>query len=905
LELTSQVRRRAALLCAQGFDMDLRVGIHTGMVRILPGQLPTGLTPNTAMQLAQQAQSGEVLASATSRKILAQYVEFSDAGKHIQTNDGESLPYFAIQGEFKAETLFLMRRGKMSQGMVGREEEFVQLQKTWQQVCSGQGCAVLLQGEAGIGKSRLSYEICTHVRQQAASVLEVRCLPEYQNNALQPILTLLKKHLSLQDAIPQEAVARLQTALLQAQVKLEWVLPILCSWLALPMPEQFPAMQFSPERQKSLLLDALQSLIFQFAHGQHLLFLVEDMHWIDQTSQELLDRMLKALGQQAVLLLMSARPGFVNPWPTLVEVVQLGRLSEAAAGQLVNTMLGGQAIDATDLARLCQRTDGVPLFLEELTRMLLDSQLLVERSGVYQLDARFDTSDIPVTLRDLLSARLARLGPAIDTAQLAAAIGREFDYALLLEVALTDEATLQTHLEQLITADLVHRQRRVTGDSYIFRHALIRDAAYDTMPKKIREQTHSRIGRQMARAEPAEIERNLATLAQHFAHALEFEPAVDYGTRAAQIFLKRALTIDALKQCEMVQHWTSTLGELVRRPAEIRINRILTSAYLFRFGLGDERVKRQADHELILMDGCDNVQMVFPSMWWLAYYHHLAGHREIVRALVGKLFELTSQSDDKGLLAASNVLHGFALWNEGDCVQAEAALSQAVQDYDPIAHADHCERFGRDTGIFAMSILSVVKRFTDLNDAVAFDMCEAAVARARERNHILTLGIALVFQAQIYHFVDDRDKALAVTTELLALTRQYSVPQLEIYGSILYAWATTNLSLAQKVLDVLCGLGGALGVPYYSSLVAEIEARAGDHVAAFERIQACLALATQVGEGYYKPELLIKSAEYRAKTSFSDPQQSRNDLQQAIAFAKTSGMRRCVQRASERLDFYS
>jgi TOMM system kinase/cyclase fusion protein len=904
LALSSQVRRRNALLAAQGFRLDIQIGIHTGMVRILPGYLPVGITPNTALQLERLAAPASVLVSATSRKILNQHLEFGDDGQDIEKNDGERLTYFEMLGEHKAEAAFLLRSGHVAHGMIGRESELAQLHQAWTLAKNGQGQARLLQGEAGIGKSRLAYEFCLAVRQAGAVGCEVRCLPEYQNNALHPMLSMLKSHLHLhQETAPQEAVLRLQNALQQVGATLEWVLPILCSWLALPIPADYPPLQFSPERQKNLLLDALQRLILQFGHGQPLLLLIEDLHWIDQTSLELLARIIEQAPHQSVLLLLSTRPGFRCSWPT-VRTLTLARLPEAVAGQLVTTLIGGKPIDPAALHRLCERTDGVPLFVEELTRMLLDNQLLVEQCGVYQLDARFETSDIPITLRDLLSARLARLGAAKDTAQLAAAIGREFDYALLAEVALSDQGTLQTDLEQLIAADLIYRQRRVQGDSYIFRHALIRDAAYDAMPKIIREQTHARIARQMEDAPEADIKRNLAQLARHFALALVYDRAVGYGTRAAQTFLERALAEDAIKLGEMVQGWIGKLPQPEQRPLEIDISRVLTNALMSKFGWADERVKQQTEHALRLVDGSNDAQQALPTLWAMAFYHHVAGHRSTVRTLTAQLFGLAEQSNDQGLLVACNTMHGIALWIDGRHQPAVLALQQVLHDYDPAQHAHHGYVLGLDSRVWAMAGLGSINWFMQLDDAASFDQARAAVAYARELNHIPSLGVALMYQAFNYQYADDRENALAVSGELLALARQYGLPAVEAYAAIVHAWCTLNLALADQVLSGLRQLGCILGLTCIGAMPAEIEARAGNYASAFERIEACLALSEQTGENYFNPELLLRRALYRSHTDMADPQQSRADLLQAMRLAQASGMERCVQHASAQLAFY-
>lgn len=909
LELNSQSQRRNALLAAQGCCIDIRSGIHTGMLNVMPGTVPTGVTTHTAVQLERLAASGTILLSDTSRQILGPYVECDNNNQEIEKNDGGRIACFAILGENKAEAAFLLKSGQLSHGMIGRDTELAQLLAAWQTSSGGNGQTRLLQGEAGIGKSRLAYELGVAARHDGATVLEVRCLPENQNNALQPVLGLLKNHLQLHDASPHEAVEHLIQTLKQVGVNVAWVLPILCSWLALPIPPEFPAIQFSPERQKALLLDALHSLILSMdretaGHRPMRLVLIEDLHWIDQTSLELIQRLITCMPEQKCMLLLTARPGFVCPWET-VQPLLLGHLSETASGELVSAVLGGKTIDTSSLRRLCQRSDGIPLFIEELTRMLLSNGMLVERNGVVELDAGFESGNIPVTLRDLLSARLARLGAVRDTAQLAAAIGREFDYALLAEVALCDQATLQTDLEQLIAADLIIRQRRVQGDSFIFRHALIRDAAYDAMPRLMREQTHARIAQQLESRSEAEIERNLAPLAQHFAHAQGFASAARYGTRAAQIFLNRTLNSDAFTQAELVQSWIDKMPGNEQHRMRLGISRVLTQIIMLRDGWGSESARAATEHELSLIDGGSNAQDALPSLCGLANYHNTAGHRQTARKMIAHCIALANQSNNQSVLAACTANYGFYLWLDGEYLQSGMYLTRALKDFDQAVHAESRTLFGFDSAMMAASIRSHVKWFTELDDSLAFDEMHANIARQRELNHIPSLGLALQLQAILYQQAGDIEKTLATATELQDLAREFSLPALEGYTGIMFAWSTSDLTLCDEILAMLRKLGCMSGYTYYASLAAEIAARAGDCVSAFGRIEEILKLAEDMGELYYKPELLMRRAQYRGHTPFASPQQSRDDLQQAIDFAQSKGMKRCVQRAREQLDQYT
>lgn len=903
LEHNSQVRQRNGLLQRQGSHVELRMGIHTGMVSVLPGQLPTGLTPSTAIQLERLTARGEISVSAASRQILEQYVEFESAKHQLQKSDGLQMSYSSLKGELHTEASFLMRSEGLSHRIIGREGELLQLQKIWERAQGGEGQALLLRGEAGVGKSRLAYEMCVNVRQQGGAIVEIRCLAEGQNNALQAVLGYLKSRFSLEGVDTQVATSRLVMALEEATVSVENVLPILCSWLGLPIPTEYPLLQFSAERQKNLLLVALVDLLLQLAQNHAVLILMEDMHWVDQTSQELLNLLLQASEKQSILLLMTSRPYFNSPWSDL-EIMEVEGLRESAAGQLVSNILGGKVIDHSDLRRLCLRTDGIPLFIEELTRMLLDKQLLCERTGVYQLDARFDTSDIPITLRGLLGARLTRLGRAKETAQLAATIGREFDYAILRDVSLADEGCLQADLEQLAAVGLILRQRRVQGDSYVFRHALIRDAAYDAAPKKQREQIHARIAHYMVDAGSVEIEQNLSPLARHFGLALEYDDAVNYGTKASQSFLQKALAAEAIAQIELVQSWLPHIQGAEYVPTSLTISRVLTTALMSKYGWGDDRVKLQAERELSFIDGGVEVLEAIPTLWGLVTHHHTRSHRDTARILIEQLVKLASQSGDTGAIVASNNMNAFAFWLEGNYVQSLSILNQVINDYDFESHRNHCDIYGLDTLTVAMVLRSNIKWFAGLDDSAAHRDASEAVTYGRKLNHLPSLGLAMLFQALNYQYAGNVEKTLTIAQELRELSLRYSLPALEGWINILYAWCTSDLEMCDEALAFLRQLSCMSGYTYYASLAAEIAARSGDYHTAFVRIDECVELSEKNGEPYYKPELLIRRANYRVHTPVADSQKSRDDLQWAVDLAQSFGMSRSVRNASAYLSLY-
>ncbi|WP_166875270.1 TOMM system kinase/cyclase fusion protein [Massilia mucilaginosa] len=907
LELVSQARRRAPLLELQGFRLSIRLGIHTGMVLVRPGYLPGGSTPNTALLLEQAAPPGTVMVSLAARRMLDPYIECDAAGFCHADPGAAPLPMYALAGEYPAEAAQSWRGGGVRAALVGRGAELARLDQVWHAARAGRGNAILIQGEAGIGKSRLAAELAIAARAAGHAAPECRCLPEHRNQALRPFLDLVKNHWRLHDGdAPDVAAERLRAALGRCGPVSPWALPILCSWLGLPLPPAGADMPLSAERQKQVLLEALRGLVLQMGDGQPFVLVIEDVHWIDQTSFELLGALLPALGGQALLLALTARPEFDSPWEAArVPVLALARLAQDDAGQLVGDLLSGARLDDSALRYLLERSDGVPLFVEELTRTLVEHKLLVAEDGVYRLAGGADTAAIPVTLRDLLAARLAGMGGARETAQLAAAIGREFAHALLVEVALVDEASLQADLDALIAADLINRRRRVQGDSYVFRHALIRDAAYDALPRAVQRQTHARIARRLAGGTQAEVEAALAELARHHAAADEFSSAVAYGNRAARALLERALHDDAIELATRVEQWSTRIDGAARREADLASAITLTNALMSKYGWANGRVRSLAERTLGLAEASPDPRQRVPILWMLAFYHHVASNRATVRQLVAQLDLLCVKAAGDGLDVAAATLRGVANWIDGDLAGARAAFVMAIDGYDAQAHAGHAYQFGLDTRVWASAGLAQVLWFAgadQADEAAALALAHTALGHARTLRHIPSIGVALMYLCFLHQYRGDLDATRAVSAEMLELAGKYGLPAVQGYAAAMNSWACSDLARTEQVLDALGRTGCMLGLSYLGAMAAQLHERAGDSAGALARIEQSLALCDQVEERYFKPEMLRQRAHYRGSAGPAARAASCADLELAIVLARAGGMGRSLREAQRALD---
>ena len=892
LEIAGQMRRRSALLAErQGVRPEFRIGVHSGVVTTCEGSPPSGVTPNMAFRLQNLAPLGAVLVSDSTCRLLERYIEFEPyesyplaGSKPVQT--------FLLIGERQAEAFSFLHAGRLELPMVGRDAEFRALRELWENAAKKQGAAALLKGEPGIGKSRLAYEIRSLATDGGFSSIVCRCLPEYRNNALFPVLERLKSRLRLHEASsPDEAARRLEAALRKCDCRIDWSMPIFCSWLSMPLPEAFPPPPHSPQRQKQILLKVLEELILDTGRDDSPQMLIaEDLHWADQVSLELFERLAARIPDAPVLMILTARPEFAAQWETKkLRVIELDRISPADTESMIRKLTGGKAVDQSVLRAVYERTDGVPLFVEELVRMMLDRQHLVEKNNVFHLHERFDSSLVPITLQDLLNEKLGRLGPAKETAQTAAAIGREFDYSLLVAVSLRDEASVQTDLDQMVAADLIYRQRRVQGESFIFRHALIRDSAYNSMLQSARKQSHGRIATTLENDFPEQVKADPAGVAHHFAEAGIFGKAVHYGSRAASTALERSLNDETIIHARKALEWADKIEREKQPETKLAINNILTLAMMGKYGWADSRVKESAEMSKKLLYDMDKGEHIVPTLWSLAMYHHVASNRSEVRALTDELVKTSEKSGSKSLRAAAESFLGLRYQTDGQYVEAAQALEQAIRLYDPDPHGNHDLLFVFDTRVWAAGTLAIVYWFSGYN-SIAAECGENAISWARELKHIPSLAIALLYRGLGHYHAGNKDGATRVIDELLDLAKKYGLPAFEGYATMIHCWITGNAELASNILCTLQQMGCRLGLSLYRTMLADIEAQHGNWDNAVAQIDKSIAMCLEIDEHVHEPVIHKLRAMFLLEKHPGGNPDIRASLIKASELGRTQGM---------------
>jgi predicted ATPase len=500
-------------------------------------QLALGDTPNIAARLQGLAAPDTVVVSAATWRLVQGYFAGHDLGP--QTLKGVETPvqaYHVLETSGAQSRLDVVSPRGFTP-LVGREAEMTLLRERWGQARDGLGQVVLLSGEAGIGKSRLVQVLHEYVAAEPHARLEWRGSPYAQQSPLHPVMAYLHHLLRWRpDDAPAETLRTLEETLAASGLALPETVPLFAALLALPLPERYASLTLTPQQQRQKTLEALLAWLLAEARRQPVLFMVEDLHWIDPATLEFLTRLLDQGPTARILTLLTCRPEFRVPWGFRAHFTSLTltRLPRPQVVQMIVRVAGGKTLPSEVVEQIVAKTDGVPLFVEELTKMVLESGLLREGEDRYELTGPLPPLAIPATLHDSLMARLDRLATVKDIAQLGATIGRTFAYELLRAVSPLDAATLQHGLRQLVEAELVYQQGVPPQATYTFKHVLIQDAASQSLLRSTRQQYHLRIAQVLEEQFPKIAETQPALLAHHYTEAGLSAKAVGYWQRAGQ-----------------------------------------------------------------------------------------------------------------------------------------------------------------------------------------------------------------------------------------------------------------------------------------------------------------------------------------------------------------------------------
>jgi class 3 adenylate cyclase len=654
--------------------LQVRIGIHTGLVvigEIGSGEkreiLALGETPNLAARLQSLAEPDTVVLSAVTQRLVAGLFECQDLGPQTLKGISAPLSVYRVIGESTAQSRFDAAMQTGLTPLVGREEELALLQRRWNQTKASDGQVVLLSGEPGIGKSRLVQTLKEQVIAEGATRIEFRCSAYHQNSAFYPIVDHLQRLLqfSPQDT-PQAKLTKLQQTLARYRFSQPDTFPLLASLLSLPQPQGALPLTLSPQKQKQKTQEALVAWIVEEAEKATVYCAWEDLHWADPSTLELLTLVLDQVPTNRLLALLTFRPDFTPPWRPHSHITQLTltRLGRPQVEAMVEKITGGKALPAEVLQQIVAKTDGVPLFVEELTKMVVEQNV-----GAY---CNTPLLGIPATLQDALMARLDRLAPVREIAQVGATLGREFSYELIRAVCPLDEALLQQGLRQLIDAELLYQRGLPPQATYLFKHALIQDTAYQSLLKSTRQRYHQQIAQVLEQRFPETKETQPELLAHHYTEAGLVALAISYWQQAGQRAAQRSANVEAISHLTTGLELLKTLPNTPERAQQELVLQIgLGEPLKATKGYAALEVEQVYTRARELCQQLEETPQLFPVLWGLwSFYLQRADHA-MARQLAEQSLGIAQSTKDPAFLPQAHyALEQFALGCTPDCFPA-------------------------------------------------------------------------------------------------------------------------------------------------------------------------------------------------------------------------------------------
>ena len=539
----------------KGIRLAIRVGIHTGLTVIGDiGEgakheiLAIGEAPNIASRIQSVAASDTVAISADTHRLVESYFKVQDLGFHTLKGVAAPMKVYRVLQKRDPQSRLKIASARSLMPLVGREQEIELLLDRWEQVKAGQGQVVLLSGEGGIGKSRLVQEFKEQITDDKHVRFDCRSSPYFQNSALYPVIELWEQ-VSAAAAAASEKFDSLEQFLGQDVPVIEKIVPSSSALLSPPIAEErYPPLSISPRQQRQKTLETIVAALLKQAEQHPVLFILEDLQWTDPSTIELLILLIDQASTAAFYLLLTCRPTFQPPWGSQKHLssIDLNRLSRNQIKRMAERVAGGKSLPAVVLQQIVEKTDGVPLFVEETTKAVVESDVLEEQDRHYELTGAFSALAIPATLNDSLMSRLDRLGSAKNIAQLGAVIGRDFSYKVLQAVLKSDEKTLQRELTRLVEAELLYQDGLPPAATYTFKHALIQEAAYQSLLKSSRQLHHRDTARVLETQSADRVASEPELLAHHYTEAGLPERAIDYWLKAGEQAIQRSANIEAI-----------------------------------------------------------------------------------------------------------------------------------------------------------------------------------------------------------------------------------------------------------------------------------------------------------------------------------------------------------------------
>jgi class 3 adenylate cyclase/predicted ATPase len=902
VHVISELKTHAAL--------QTRVGVATGLVVVgdLIGsgasqeQAIVGETPNLAARLQGIAEPNSVLISESTRKLVGNLFELEDLGAQDLKGISGPVRAWAALRPSSVESRFEAMHASGVSELVGREEELDLLLRRWSKVKNGEGQVVLLSGEPGIGKSRLTAALLDRLAAEPHTRLRYFCSPQHTDSALYPIISQMERAARItHDETAQAKLDKLDALLAQSFTPSPDA-ALLAEMVSLPNNGRYQILELTPQQRRQKTLEALTTQVEALSRSNAVVMIFEDAHWTDPTSLEAFGRTVDRLKTLRVLLIITYRPEFEPPWigRPYVTALNLNRLGEREIAAMIDRVTGNKALSKSIRHDIIERADGIPLFVEEITKAVLEAE---GEGAAGSTGASIPSSStiVPASLHASLMARLDRLGPAKEVAQIGAVIGREFPHSLLAAIANKSEAELKSAIDRLVDAGLLFRQGQPPHAKYLFKHALVQDAAYGTLLRDPRRALHARIAEILETQFDDIAELQPEQLARHCTEAGLIEKAALQWGKAGYRSLARSALVEAVAQITRALEQIATLHstpDLRRQWIELQVALITPLVHIKGYAAPETKAAAEQAHLLIkqseaLGEPSEDALLLFSALYgcWVSSYVTFKG--DVAVELSRQFLALAEEKGTTAPLIIGHRIVGISSLFSGDIPKGRAHFDQAIAFYDPTKHRSLATRFGVDAAVSVLCYRSWALWMLGYPETALTDT-ELALKEAHELGQAATLMYAQAHGLWPQMWAGNYTAAGRLLDEAVALANEKSAMHWKTLGMIgqgcLLSSATTNFSDAVQIISAgiaeYRSTGATVWLPLILSYLALAKTELGHFDDALRCLDEAMTAIQTTGERWCEAEVFRTAGQIALKVPKQDAQKAAMLFEHALAIAR-------------------
>ena len=922
LEMVDAIKAlNRSLTLPENYTLAVRIGIHTGLVvtselgsGVKKEHLALGKTPNVAARLQTLAGKDQILVSGASYQLIKNDFNFKEHGEQYLKGIAEAISSYQVIESIDNKNNIIDASGKTASEIIGRQYEISKLLKLWDKTIQGQGCISVVSGDAGIGKSRLLKACRDELNSDDYQLVVARCHAFGESSTFSPIFELLHRIMGLTATLSiEEKRKKLHNFLEREQFDVEEAFPLFATFLGLPLSTRDRDIAISPQKRKVRIIELVSELLIRSSKHVPMLLIIEDLHWVDPSTLEFINYLIKVVPDNPILAVFTCRPIFTIPWreSDTVNFLYLDNLEPVDIEAMVLSLTQDKMLPAEIIEHIIDKTDGIPLFIEELTKMLIESGLLRFVGNKFVLDGELPAQAIPTTLQDSLTARLDSLGAAKEVAQLGASIGREFSYQLVRSVIGKGQDELDAALQELVDAELIYRRGLPPNADYIFKHALIQDAAASSLLKSHRQKLHQRIASVLIDEYSSVAENRPELIAHHFSAAANYEVAIDWWIKAGSHALEQSASVEAIEHARqglnLLQHVTDT--ERNRRRElylQMTLGPVLTATKGYAAPEVENAYRRAYELCQTVGAGAD----LFPVLW--GFYAFSVVRSEFLEALdaATQMLELADSLKEETMQIESHQALGLINYFMGQPRLAENHLNKVLELDNGFRDRSFTFKSGQDASVCNLS-------FAGLNSWILGDTTQAekytrqAIQLARELEHPFSLTYALNFASWLSYMQGNVEKTKIYAQEEIDISMEHEFFWLH-KGKLLLGWAIAQSDDEEKIKEghsmVKNGFhaykepGARLGQTLQMAIDADICLRQNNIDEGLDIISNALLAIETTGEVFWHAELLRLKAEMIKNTK---PDEAADCYQQALTIAEQQAALGLLQRVKNSVEKFN